>query len=197
MTSPLLQLAINAIDYENSKDPNQEIVNSISYPKELLYSQRLHSRLISYTSEPSDELIIATRSHHICRWETPRNSYPMDRIGYLKWREELKKSHAKTTSIILKKLGYKEEFIERVSFLIQKKSIKNDAESQLLEDIICLDFLEYYLEPFIQKHLFDREKLTNIIIKTWNKMSEKGHQKALKIPFSSSTFQIIKEALAL
>ena len=197
MTTTLLQLAINAIDFENSKDPNQEIINSVSYPKELLYSQRLLSRLISFASAPSDELIIATRAHHICRWKTPRDSYPMDRIGYLKWREELKKSHAKTTAIILEKLGYKEAFIERVSFLIQKKSIKNDAETQVLEDIICLDFLTYYLEPFVEKHLFDKEKLTNIIVKTWNKMSEKGHQEALKIPFSSSTFQLIKEALAL
>ena len=197
MTTTLLQLAINAIDFENSKDPNQEIVNAVSYPKELLYSQRLHARLISFVSSPSDELIIAARAHHICRWKTPRDSYPMDRIGYLKWREELKKSHAYTTATILEKLGYKETFIERVSFLIQKKSIKNDAETQVLEDIICLDFLTYYLEPFVEKHRFDKEKLTNIIVKTWNKMSEKGHQEALKIPFSPTTFQLIKEALAL
>jgi exopolysaccharide biosynthesis protein len=56
-------------------------------------------------------------------------------------------------------------------------------------------FLEYYLEPFVQKH--DTEKLKNIILKTWNKMSKKGHEHALKINFSDSNFQLIKEALGL
>jgi hypothetical protein len=56
-------------------------------------------------------------------------------------------------------------------------------------------FLEYYFDPFVHKH--DREKMKNIILKTWNKMSEAGHQEALKINFSDSNFQLIKEALGL
>jgi hypothetical protein len=63
------------------------------------------------------------------------------------------------------------------------------------EDVICLVFLEYYFDPFVQKH--DREKMKNIILKTWNKMSEDGHQQALKINFSDANFQLIKEALGL
>mgnify|MGYP001764314984 CR=1 FL=1 len=54
--------------------------------------------------------------------------------------------------------------------ILEKKLLKKDAETQLLEDVICLVFLEYYLDPFVHKH--DREKLKNIILKTWNKMSE-------------------------
>ena len=125
----------------------------------------------------------------------PRDLYPMDRVGYLKWREELKKFHARTTAEILAEAGYDETFINRVSFLIEKKLLKKDAETQLMEDVICLVFLEYYLEPFVEKH--DDEKLKNIILKTWNKMSDKGHQEALKINYSASNLQLIKDALGL
>ena len=102
---------------------------------------------------------------------------------------------AKTTAEILERAGYDATFIARVSFLIEKKLLKKDEETQLLEDVICLVFLDYYLAPFVEKH--DTEKLKNIILKTWNKMSEYGHQAALKIKYSSANLDLIKEALGL
>jgi len=189
------QNASATIDAENVQDPNSEIYLSKTYPKELLYSNRMYERLMDFYPNASEAIQIASKAQHICRWKMPRESYPMDRVGYLKWREDLKKFHAKMTTEILKKVGYSHEFMDRVSFLIEKKSLKKDAETQLLEDVICLVFLEYYFDPFVQKH--DREKMKNIILKTWNKMSEAGHQKALKINFSDSNFQLIKEALGL
>jgi hypothetical protein len=183
------------IDAENTQDPNSEIYQSKTYPKELLYSNRMYERMMDFHPNASEAVQIASKAQHICRWKMPRESYPMDRVGYLKWREDLKKFHAKMTSEILEKAGYAQEFIDRVSFLIEKKSLKKDAETQLLEDVICLVFLEYYFDPFVQKH--DREKMKNIILKTWNKMSEAGHQEALKINFSDANLQLIKEALGL
>ena len=189
------QNASATIDAENVQDPNSEIYLSKTYPKELLYSNRMYERLMDFYPNASEAVQIASKAQHICRWKMPRESYPMDRVGYLKWREDLKKFHAKMTTEILKKAGYSLEFMGRVSFLIEKKSLKKDAETQLLEDVICLVFLEYYFDPFVQKH--DREKMKNIILKTWNKMSEAGHQEALKINFSDANFQLIKEALGL
>jgi Domain of unknown function (DUF4202) len=183
------------IDAENAQDPNIETYQSISYPKELLYSNRMYERLLSFEPNASEAIQIASKAQHICRWKVARESYPMDRVGYLKWREDLKKFHAATTAVILEKAGYDGEFIARVSFLIEKKLLKKDKETQLLEDVICLVFLDYYLDPFVHKH--DTEKLKNIILKTWNKMSEKGHQEALKINFSTSNFELIKQALGL
>jgi hypothetical protein len=195
MTMTPFQNASAWIDAENAQDPNSEIYQSKTYPKELLYSNRMYEKLMSFEPNASEAVQIASKAQHICRWKITRESYPMDRVGYLKWREDLKKFHAKTTGEILKKAGYSEEFIARVSFLIEKKLLKKDSETQLLEDVICLVFLEHYLEPFVQKH--DAEKLKNIILKTWNKMSEKGHQEALKINFSATNFQLIKDALGL
>lgn len=183
------------IDAENAQDPNSEIYQSNNYPKELLYSNRMYERLMDFYPNASEAVQIASKAQHICRWKMPRESYPMDRVGYLKWREELKKFHAQTTAEILKKAGYTPEFIDRVSFLIEKKLLKKDAETQLLEDVICLVFLEYYFDAFVQKH--DREKMKNIILKTWNKMSEAGHQEALKINFSDANLQLIKDSLGL
>lgn len=195
MTTTPFHKAIAWIDAENAQDPNHEMYQSIPYPKELLYSNRMYQRLMDFYPNASEAVQIACKAQHICRWKMPRETYPMDRVGYLKWREDLKKFHAKTTSLILEKAGYDKTFIARVSFLIEKKLLKKDEETQLLEDVICLVFLEYYLDPFVTKH--ESEKLKNIILKTWNKMSEKGHQEALKINFSSSSLQLIKEALGL
>lgn len=195
MTTTPFQKAIALIDAENAQDPNQEISQSQPISKELLYSNRMYERLMIFEPNASEAIQIATKAQHICRWKIARESYPMDRVGYLKWREDLKKFHSKTTASILEKVGYEKTFIDRVSFLIEKKLLKKDAETQLLEDVICLVFLEYYLEEFIQKH--DTEKLKNIILKTWNKMSEKGHQEALKIKYSGSSLALIHAALGL
>jgi hypothetical protein len=183
------------IDAENAQDPNSEIYLSKTYPKELLYSNRMYERLMDFHPNASEAVQIASKAQHICRWKVARESYPMDRVGYLKWREDLKKFHANITAGILAKAGYSQEFIDRVSFLIEKKLLKKDEETQLLEDVICLVFLEHYFDPFVHKH--DREKMKNIILKTWNKMSEAGHQEALKINFSDANLQLIKEALGL
>jgi len=183
------------IDAENEADPNNEIYQDVTYPKELLYSERMYDRLMAFQPDASEAVQIAAKAQHICRWKIARESYPMDRVGYLKWREDLKKFHAKMTSEILEKAGYEKDFIDRVSFLIEKKLLKKDDETQLLEDVVCLVFLEYYLDPFVHKH--DTEKLKNIILKTWNKMSEKGHQEALKISYTPENLQLIKDSLGL
>ncbi len=195
MNTERFKNASELIDAENAKDPNTEIHQSITFPKELLYSSRMHQRLMSFHSNASEAVQIASKAQHIRRWEIPRESYSMDRLGYLKWREDLKKFHAKTITTILEKSGYDAEFITRVSFLIEKKLLKKDEETQLLEDVICLVFLEYYFDTFVQKH--DTEKMKNIILKTWNKMSERGHHEALKINFSEANFELIKKALGL
>ncbi|OYX84044.1 MAG: hypothetical protein B7Y83_09480 [Flavobacteriales bacterium 32-34-25] len=195
MTTTAFLQASQWIDAENAQDPNIEIHESISFPKELLYSNRMYAKLMDFYPNASEAVQIAAKAQHICRWKIARESYPMDRVGYLKWREDLKKFHAKTTTAILEKAGYNADFIARVSFLIEKKLLKKDEETQLLEDVICLVFLEFYLEPFVEKH--DTEKLKNIILKTWNKMSEKGHQAALQINYTAANLQLIKDALGL
>ena len=189
-----LEQAIEAIDAKNAKDPNLENSEGQMLPKELLYAKRMTAQLLAFQPDASQEVQIAARAQHICRWKSPREDYPMNRIGYLKWREDLKRMHANLTAGIFQDLDFEKEVIDRVMFLIKKKRIKKDAESQLLEDVICLVFLQYYFEDFAAKH--EEEKVIDIVQKTWAKMSEKGQAAALKLPLSKTTLALVGKALA-
>ena len=142
MNTEKFQAAIELFDQANSKDPNQEIWEGKSYPKEVLYGERMTAMLAGFDSEASEEVQLAARCQHICRWEIPRDTYEMNRTGYLLWRTDLKKFHAKKAGEILKSVGYGDEVIEKVSFLLQKKQLKRNADTQTIEDVICLVFLK-------------------------------------------------------
>lgn len=188
------ETAIALIDKKNSEDANSYEVAGIDYPKELLYSQRMTRKLLQFKPDASKALQIAARAQHICRWKIARNEYPMDRVGYLKWRETLKRMHADLTVEILKQVGFDDQFSDRVSLLINKKLIKKNEESQVLEDTICLVFLDYYFDEFAAKH--EDEKIIDILKKTWVKMSDNGHAEALKLPFSDKSLALVKQAIS-
>ncbi|AUS06972.1 DUF4202 domain-containing protein [Pseudotamlana carrageenivorans] len=188
------ETAIALIDKKNAEDTNTYQVAGIDYPKELLYSQRMTRKLLQFNPNASKALQIAARAQHICRWKIARDEYPMDRVGYLKWRETLKKMHAEITAEILEQVGYDQQFIDRVSLLINKKLIKKNEETQILEDTICLVFLDYYFEEFAAKH--EDEKIIDILQKTWVKMSEDGHQAALQLPYSEKSLELVKKAIS-
>ncbi|CAL2057942.1 DUF4202 domain-containing protein [Tenacibaculum sp. 190524A05c] len=188
------ETALALIDQKNAKDPNSYTVEGIEFPKELLYSHRMTRRLLQFNPNASKALQLAARAQHICRWEIARDEYPMDRVGYLKWREQLKKMHASITSEILEKAGFDEEYSKRVTSLILKKQLKKNEESQQLEDVICLVFLDYYFEEFAAKHT--DEKVIDILKKTLKKMSDKGKEEALKVKYSEKSLSLVKQALA-
>jgi hypothetical protein len=188
------ETAIALIDKKNEQDPNTYQVAGFEYAKELLYSQRMTRKLLQFEPNASKALQIAARAQHICRWKIARNEFPMDKVGYLKWRETLKKLHANTTVEILQQVGFDEQFQERVKKIILKKLIKKNEESQALEDVICLVFLDYYFDEFSAKHT--NEKVIDILKKTWVKMSDKGHKAALKIPYSEKSLALVKQAIS-
>ena len=188
------ETAIALIDKANSEDINSYEVAGLNYPKELLYSQRMTRKLLRFEPNASKALQIAARAQHICRWKIARDAYPMDRVGYLKWRETLKKMHADLTADILEQVGFDDQFTDRVKAIILKKLIKKNEESQTIEDTICLVFLDYYFEEFAAKH--NDEKVIDILKKTWIKMSDKGHEAALKIPFSEKSLILVKQAIS-
>jgi len=188
------ETAIALIDKKNAEDENTYQVSGLAYPKELLYSQRMTRTLLRFEPNASKALQIAARAQHICRWKIQRDEYPMDRVGYLKWRETLKKMHADITGEILQKVNFDVQFTDRVQKIILKKLIKKNEESQALEDTICLVFLDYYFDEFAAKH--SDEKVIDILQKTWVKMSAKGHKAALKITFSEKGLALVKQAIS-
>ncbi len=183
----------DAIDRHNDQDPNQVEHNGQPIAKELLYGQRMSACLNQFQTDASELLQIACRAQHIQRWSIPRKDYPMDRAGYKRWRTDLAKFHAELTAQLMGDCGYTSEEQQRVQSLLQKKQLKRDPEAQTLEDVACLVFLEHHLEDFAAPH--DDDKVIDIIQKTWNKMSESGHQAALKLPLSASMSALVGKAL--
>ena len=192
-TTDKLLLAFKYFDEANKQDPNTEIFEGTTYPKEVLYGIRMTERLNAFDHNASEALRLTARCQHICRWEIPRESYEMNREGYLRWRQELKKFHATKAASILEDVGYNKETIDNVKFLLQKKQPKKNEETQTLEDVICLVFLEFYFEPFAHKH--PEDKTIDILQKTWRKMSPKGQEAALKLPLSKFSLDLITKAL--
>src|SRR5882757_6649689 len=110
-----LEKVLHAIDAFNKTDPQG---------REFPYSERLTGWVLRLNPAPGEALRIAARGQHIGRWTIPRESYPMDRGGYLRWREELKRFHAKTVGEIMVREGYAEPEIEPVRQIILKKNFQ-------------------------------------------------------------------------
>lgn len=186
--------AISRFDAANAEDPQKEVVDGVSYPKELLYAQRLTAWLDRFAPEASEALCLAARSQHIRRWMIPRNHYSMDRRGYLQWRTALGKFHAETAAEILREVGYGEAVIRRVQSLLRKEGLKRDPEVQCLEDVICLVFLENYCADFSRHH--DAAKVLTIMRKTWEKMTPRGREVARTLVLPQAVHRLIEAALA-
>ena len=136
MSTENFEKALKEIDRFNSQDPRQEIVDGVAHPQELTYSKSLTEWVLKLDPQASEALRIAARGQHIGRWTVPRAEYPADRSGYLRWREDLKSSHAGKVAGILRDVGYEEDFIQRVTSLMLKNNIKEDTDAQTLEDAL-------------------------------------------------------------
>jgi hypothetical protein len=149
-------------------------------PKELLYAERMTAMLARLAPEADEVAQLAVRAQHIRRWVVPRDSYPLTREGYLMWRKGLYKFHADEAARLMRLVGYEETTIDRVMQAIGKKGIKANADTQLLEDVSALVFIEHYLAAFVAtKPDYEEAKWLDIIRKTWKKMSVAAHEFAL------------------
>ncbi len=185
--------ALRRFDEENSRDPNSELENGVSRPREWLYAQRLTKWVLQLCPDASEELRLAARCQHLCRWEIPRQSYPLTRAGYLQWRATLKEFHAQKAGDILRDVGYPEELIRRVQDLNLKKNFPADPESRVIEDALCLVFLEFQLADLAAKTAED--KTINALKKSWGKMTEAGRAAALKLNYGQREKALLERAL--
>ena len=180
MTSSLYEKAVALIDAANAEDPRMDAADGQSVPRELLYGRRMAGMIERYAPEADAVMKLAVRGQHIQRWKTPRNSYPMTREGYLQWRTGLYKFHAETVGQLMKQAGYDDASIERAMQAVGKRALKVNPDTQLLEDVTDLCFIEHYMLEFAGQHAeYSEEKWLDIIRKTWKKMSPRAHEFAL------------------
>lgn len=198
MTQERYQATIAAFDRANAEDPNKEMFEGKTYPKELLYAQRMSQMQERYAPEASEAVKLAVRAQHIQRWKIPRSDYPMDRQGYLQWRTGLYKFHAETVGRTMQEAGYDDAMITRVKSIVGKKGLKVNSETQLMEDVVDLVFIEHYMIGFVNQHPeYDEAKWIEIIRKTWQKMSSRAHEFALagKIKLPEALAPLILKAV--
>lgn len=195
-SSAHFEAVIRDVDASNADDPRRIMVDGVERPYEVVYSERMSARLGAMYPDASKLLRIAARAQHIRRWDIPRNRYPEGRNGYNDWRKACREHHAALISGIMQRHGYDAAASGRVGMLIKKEQLKKDRESQALENVVDVVFIEHYFDEFLGKHAsYDDDKLVDIVGKTLRKMSPKGHAAALVLRLPERTKLLIEAAL--
>lgn len=167
-----------AIDAANARDPRR---TPDGRPLESAYADALTAWVLRLKPDATDNLRIAARGQHIERWTSPREKYPPDRGGYLRWREDLKNFHASRVAELMRGAGYEPEAVDRTIALITKAAHRaGDPEGVALEDALCLVFLETQWADIQAK--WPVEKWQAVLAKTWRKMSAAGRSAAKTLP---------------
>ncbi|PJX20301.1 hypothetical protein CAP48_17970 [Advenella sp. S44] len=191
--SSRLKQAYSAFDAVNKTDPNAFHWQEQDWPRELFLAIKLTEWVLKLAPNASEPLRLAARCQHIGRWQIPRREYPQGRIGYLTWRKALARHHADMAARILGQLEYDEQTIGRVQMIVLKRGIKQDADVQVMENALCLVFLQYQFDSF---RLDNEEKIVGIIRKSLLKMDDAGRRQALMLDYSSAGLAVINEALS-
>lgn len=189
-------LALSLIDQAHQEDPNKTTTNTNeSLPYELHYAQKMTAYLDRINPQAPDLLRLAIRAQHLRRWEIPRAAYPANKLGYHAWRSELQRRQGALAEQICLESGYSSEEAGRVGALVSKAGLRGgDPDTQTLEDVACLVFLDDQFERF-ERELGDEEKIVGILRKTWAKMSEVGREEALRIELSDRARGLVRRAL--
>jgi len=187
--------ALALFDAANAQDPNQDE----GLPKELLYARRMTEMIDRFAPAASEIARLAVRAQHIQRWTVPRSNYPLGKPGYFAWRTGLYRFHAETAGTLMQQAGYDEAMIVQVKLAVGKQEIKTNPDTQMLEDVSSLVFLEHYMQGFAGQHAeYSEEKWLGIIRKTWKKMSDQAHAFAttggIKLP--EALVPVILKAIA-
>lgn len=186
--------AIAAIDAANADDPQRLEVRGESRPKELAHAELASHWVAALEPDASEALRLAARAHHLRRWEIPRADYPEGRAGYHRWRKALHAHHAVAVTAILEAEGYAPEEIRRVADLVQKKGLGRDPEVQVLEDALCLVFVETQFHDLAAR--LEEEKLLDVTRKTLRKMSPAAIERALALPLRAEDLERLQRAAA-
>ena len=185
--------AIAEFDLLNGRDPNRRMVEGEAVPFELFFARILTEWVFRLDPAPSEVALLAARCQHLCRWKIPRSDYPKGRAGYLAWRRDLKAFHADRSAEVLENAGYDSQTIDRVRSINLKKGLGKDAEVQLIEDALCLVFLQEQFDDLAAKT--PEKKMVRILRKTWRKMSKRARRMAMELELSEKGGKLLRNNL--
>jgi hypothetical protein len=188
-----LSRALAAIDAANADDPQTLSVRGAQRPKELAHAELVSEWVAALLPDASEPLRLAARAHHVRRWEIARGAYPEGRAGYHRWRKALQAHHAEILGRILEEAGYDEATAARAQALVRKQGLGRDPEVQVLEDALCLVFLETQFRALAER--LDEEKLLDVTRKTLRKMSEQAIARAASLPLDARSRALLERAV--
>lgn len=188
------QEALAAFDRANAEDPHRVMVEGRPRPRELVAAEQLYAWVLRLEPAAPESVLLAARCQHLKRFAIARSTFPEGRTGYLQWRTRLARFHADEAEAILRQVGYDDGTIASVRRLNLKQGLRTDPHTQLIEDALCLSFLEHEFAEFAAKH--DPDKVVDIVRKTWRKMSDRAHQIALTLPLPEPALALVQRALA-
>jgi len=192
--SERFQQAIERFDKANATDPRRDEVDGTAQPRELLFARSVYEWVQKLAPEPSEPLLLAARSHTLCRWMIPRDRYPMTTTGYHEWRNALAEFHADEAAKILQDVGYDAGTIRQVRALNTKANWPADPEALVLEDADCLVFLESKLSRFIDA--WDDEKMTRVLGQTYRKMTPEARRHVGALPLGDRERKIVEQVVS-
>lgn len=185
--------AFALFDAFNKQDPNTIESEGVIYPTEYFYALQLYNWIKRLLPGAGETLLLAARCQHIGRWIIPRHEYPDGKAGYIKWRTDLAKFHAEKAGELMRKAGYDDKAIDALQHILLKEHLHTDSEVQVMEDALCLVFLQFQYEQFLHTH--DEEKMIRILQRTWKKMSASAQNTARTLSFSIEGKRLLEKAL--
>ncbi len=188
-----MEKAFALFDAYNQRDPHRVNRDGMEYPAEYFYSLQLFNWVRKLQTDAGESLLLASRCQHIGRWEIPRSTYPQGKAGYFAWRTGMAKYHAAKAGQLLEEAGYGPDMVAAVGSLLLKEGLRTRPDMQVMENALCLVFLEFQYEDFLLLH--PAEKIIRILKKTWAKMSQPGRDAALGLSFSEKGRELIGAAL--
>jgi hypothetical protein len=166
-------------------------------PAELVYADQMEKWVVRIVPESDPVLRLAARCQHLERWSVPRNTFPMDKVGYLTWRRSLYVKQSEKARALLIEAGVSEDVAADVATWVSKSGLKTNIGTQALEDAAVLVFLESEIQAFAAQHAdYPREKFVDILKKTWRKLSPRAQELALGLELPEAIAGLVRDALA-
>jgi hypothetical protein len=189
VTAEIERAARQAIDEAHAADPDRPGGRA----GEAEYADRVEDWVLRLVPAPSPALRLAARAQHLERWVVGRQEFPEGRGGYLRWRSAVHERQGRRVREILGAAGVAPEIAERAARLVAKRAPPGDDEMQALEDAACLVFVETQLDEFSRKH--EREKVLDVLRKTWRKMGPAGRAQVRELPLSPELRALLEAAI--
>jgi tRNAThr (cytosine32-N3)-methyltransferase len=180
------------IDAAHAADPKRAPDGAAA---ELVYAGRMEAWVVRAAENATPLLRLAARCQHLERWSVPRDTYPLDKPGYLAWRRSLYVKQADRAKALLLQAGVPASEAADLATWVSKTALKTNPGTQALEDAACLVFLENEIQVFAAQHAeYPREKFVDIIRKTWKKMSPRGQMLAQTLSLPPGIAALVEEA---